>query len=141
MGFQKLSNINHLFKERTRNFNSGMFNYQKINRRLKMSDINKLADEIINSGKVVIDAAKGIHGVDGAVKIIPGVIAEVELAAQKTQGMTSAEKKELAINIINRLIDIPLIPESVEAMLLGYAIDAIVAALNKLVGKDWIKLA
>ncbi len=106
-----------------------------------MSDINKLADEIINSGKVVIDAAKGIHGVDGAVKIIPGVIAEVELAAQKTQGMTSAEKKELAVTIINRLIDIPLIPESVEAMLLGYAIDAIVSALNKLVGKDWIKLA
>lgn len=139
MGFQKLSKVNPLFKENARNFNSGIRNYQKINRRLKMSDIEKMADEIINSGKVIVDAAKGIHGVDGAIKIIPGVIQEVELAAQKTQGMTSAEKKELAVTIINRLIDIPRLPESVEAVIIGWAIDAAVSALNKLVGKDWLK--
>jgi hypothetical protein len=111
-------------------------------REKKMSDdkIKKLAEEIMTSGREIIDRIKSVHGVEGAISAIPDVLIMVEKKAAELTGLSGAEKKQLAIEILNTLIDVPLLPEAIEGKLIGIAIDAAVAALNKIAGKEWIKL-
>ena len=104
-------------------------------------DIKAMAQEIIEAGKAVFDRIKTIHGVDGAIAALPEVIRAVETKASEVTGMTGAQKKELAVEVINALVDIPFLPEKLEGILIGWAIDAVIAALNKLVGKDWLAVS
>jgi len=54
----------------------------------------------------------------------------------KEVGATSKEKKQTAVKTLNWLIDIPVVPEWLEGKVIGVAIDAAVAALNKF-KHDW----
>ena len=49
-----------------------------------------------------------------------------------------SDKKELVIKVLNRLIDIPKVPEFAEAWVIGFAVDLIVCTLNKSLGQDWL---
>lgn len=96
--------------------------------------------EIMAGAKDIINRIKSVHGVDGAVSAIPDVILMVEKYAAGITGLSGPDKKALAIEILNTLIDVPLLPEAIEAKLIGIAIDAAVGALNKIAGKEWVTL-
>lgn len=96
-------------------------------------DCEKKADEIIENSKELAEDIK-----DGGIKYIPAAIKSVEFEAIK-DGFNGSDKKKLAISIINKLINIPVLPEWLEEKIIGFAIDAIITTLNKFIGKNWIE--
>jgi len=98
-------------------------------------DYEKKAEELVAKLDEVKGKIQGVGSIKAALDIVPDVVSLVEAEAADLAG---ADKKKLAVAVLNKLIDIPFIPESVEAIIIGWAIDAAVAALNRLVGKDWL---
>lgn len=94
-------------------------------------DYKAKADELINSSKELAEDIK-----EGGIKYIPNAIKSVEFEAIK-EGFKGSDKKQLAIAIINKLVNIPVIPEWLEEKIIGFAIDAIIVTLNKFFGKKW----
>jgi len=129
-----------------------------------MSDaMEKLAEKTLEDMKSVLDAAKEAQAVKeafnnkegtgffslvkrvaNAIKagfnVIIEVVERVEVVGADIK-LAGSKKKELAVIVINKLIDIPYIPETAEAYLIGFAIDAMIAVLNKKIGKDWLSKA
>ena len=68
-------------------------------------------------------------------KILQAVV-EVE---STTKGESSKFKRAraVAIGISNAVIDIPFVPERIEAWMLGYLIDCMVWCWNRVFGTDW----
>lgn len=79
-----------------------------------------------------------IKSVNGLIDTIQIVLTEVEKLGKAVEGMTGQEKKDLAVEIINKQIDIPFLPEFVEAKLISQVIDIVVGYLNKWFGKAWL---
>jgi hypothetical protein len=100
-------------------------------------DIKKLAGEVIEDLKALKTEAAEIKGVKDALGVIPDVIKKVEEVAGGVK-LAGGQKKELAVAIINALVDIPWVPESAEAALISLAIDAMIAGFNKLFGNTWL---
>jgi len=94
-------------------------------------DYEAKADELIKSSKELAEDIK-----EGGIKYIPAAIKSVEFEAIK-EGFNGADKKQLAVSIINKLINIPIMPEWLEEKIIGFAIDAIITTLNKFLGKNW----
>lgn len=103
-------------------------------------DYDKKADELLEGMKALKGSIVSVHSLKDAAELLPEVIRMVEAAAADEE-IIGADKKKLAVTLLNKLIDIPMLPEAVEGMLIGWAIDAIVSALNKLFGKDWLAKA
>ncbi len=100
-------------------------------------DYEKKAQELLDNLGTVKDRIKGVSGLKAAIEAIPEVVALVEnLGVEEV--IASADKKKLAVAVINALVDIPFLPESVEGMLIGWAIDAVISAFNKLLGHNWL---
>lgn len=60
------------------------------------------------------------------------VLIKAVQAAEEEYGSGQGElKKELAINIINNLVDIPTIPEILEEQIISVVIDLVVFIFNK----------
>lgn len=76
-------------------------------------------------------------GADAIHAVISAVVDKVEEIAADIK-MAGAEKREVAIRVINLLVDIPYAPENVEAYIFGYTIDTIIRELNNRLGKDWL---
>lgn len=116
---------------------------RKLLRRKTMEpvDIEKLAAETVEDLKDLKAEGKKVKDVKSALQIIPAVIKKVEEISKNVK-LASSQKKELAVAVINKLVDIPWVPEADEAVLIGLAIDAIIAAVNKWFGASWLaKLA
>ena len=76
----------------------------------------------------------------GAAKVhdlVADVVHKVEELAANIK-LAGADKKALAVKVINLLVDIPYVPESLEEIIFSYAVDAIVAAFNRKLGKGWL---
>jgi len=99
--------------------------------------IEKLADEITNELLHLKEEVKKVKGVKGVINVLPDVVKAVEVSASNVK-LASDAKRELAIVIINKLIDVPYVPEVGEAVLIGLAIDTLISAFNKLFGKNWL---
>jgi len=87
------------------------------------------------SVKEAIKAADGIFkkafaGAKAAAAVISDVINHVEEIGAVLE-MAGAQKRALAVSVINTLVDIPLLPESGEAALIGFMVDLVVAAYNQ----------
>lgn len=78
-----------------------------------------------------------LAGVAKVRELVSDVVDKVEEVAGDIK-LAGKDKRELAIKIINLLIDIPYVPENIEAWIFGYTIDVIVGELNKRLGKDWM---
>jgi len=52
-------------------------------------------------------------------------------------GLSGEDKKGLAIAILNKIINIPIIRENTEAKIIGFAVDSFVDVLNKIFSKKW----
>lgn len=68
---------------------------------------------------------------------VTGVVNAVEEIAHELGGVTGAQKKQAATEFLNEAIDIPLVPEFIEAWVFGFCIDQAVAKLNSLYQKTW----
>lgn len=100
-------------------------------------NIEKAADELVEKLEALKKEVKDMKTLKDIVFILPDVIKLVESFASKFK-VKGRSKKELAIAIVNKLVDIPYAPEAAERVLIGLAIDAAINALNKLFGKDWL---
>ena len=81
---------------------------------------------------------KAFKAVSAAVSVITDVVQRVETLGADLK-LAGAQKKELAVAVINSLVDIPWVPEALEAQLIEFAVDAIVGAFNKKFGKGWLE--
>jgi hypothetical protein len=50
---------------------------------------------------------------------------------------SSQDKRNMAVKLLNDVIDIPFVPESLEGIVFGWAIDLIVSSFNRY-GHDWL---
>jgi hypothetical protein len=80
-----------------------------------------------------------MDSINGKIDMIQITVTEVEKTAIDVGGMTGADKKKLAVDIINKFIDIPILPENAEALLIGWVIDFFIGIVNKIIGKLWVK--
>lgn len=94
------------------------------------------------------DGPQGFLGIPGFIRralagiaaihaLVSNVVDKVEEIAVDIK-MAGAEKKALAVKVLNLLIDIPYVPENIEAWIFSYTIDIIVRELNKRLGNDWM---
>ena len=72
--------------------------------------------------------------------IIVDVVRLIEDYSANVQLLTGEEKKEVAVKMLNDVVDIPWVPEFVEASLIGWSIDLVIDLLNKYIGQDWLNL-
>ena len=79
------------------------------------------------------------RGLLAIAKLFGPVIKTVEEVALEGVKLSGAEKKEAAVAILNELIDIPLLPEWIEAKVISLIIDAVVEGFNSIFSKLWIK--
>lgn len=118
-------------------------------------DIKELADKTvadIKSGALVVE---GLVDVKEAVKDASGILGKIAAGAMaisrlvysavkyvETIGadmkLAGAEKRELVIQVINRLVDIPWLNESMEAAIIGFAIDVLITGFNEHFGHSWL---
>ena len=119
-------------------------------------EINKLAAKVVAELKDGADIVAGIKAVkeawasesnvlkkafkavSAAVSVITDVVQRVETLGADLK-LAGAQKKELAVAVIDSLVDIPWVPEALEAQLIEFAVDAIVGAFNKKFGKGWLE--
>lgn len=113
----------------------------------------KIADEIYNTVQASVEKAHVVDGLDvksarALVDISDAVVTEVERLSQDdlvTNGLTGEDKKEIATDVIARLItiDISWVPNFIEDKAKHYIVSSIiefvVGWLNKKLGKDWLK--
>lgn len=118
-------------------------------------EIKKLAEQVVAELKdsaEILDGVKAVKAawgsesnilkkafkaVSAAVSVITDVVQRVETLGADLQ-LAGDKKKELAVAVINSLVDIPWVPEALEAQLIEFAVDAIVGAFNKKFGKGWL---
>ena len=78
-----------------------------------------------------------VSSVQDVVKLINFLIRFVEDLSRKEE-IQKADKEEIVIDLINRLVDIPKIPEFAERLIIQLVVKSIVEALNQNLGKNWI---
>ena len=66
------------------------------------------------------------------------VIKSVEEHSQDISKLSGSEKKDLSVSVINKIIDIPFLPEYFERVLIEWSIELAVQLFNKTGGKDWL---
>jgi len=79
--------------------------------------------------------------------VIRDTIVGIETISQEAKALTSKEKRDAVVNVINSCVDIPYLPEAAEKFIFGLAIDAILKVYNRKFGKgtgeepeaDWIE--
>lgn len=96
----------------------------------------------------IVEAVTELHGKAKSLKgkkiaevikvvseILPDVLKQVE---EIGDSLSSADKKELAIEACLKYCNIKYVPDAVERKIIGYMIDGSISMLNKWFGKDWL---
>ena len=117
--------------------------------------ISELADKTVadvRSGRLVVE---GLRDVKEAVKEAEGFLGKIKAGAKaigrlvygavkyveqlgRDLNLAGSEKRARAVQVINRLIDLPWLNESMEATMIGFAIDVLIAGFNAHIGKKWL---
>ena len=103
---------------------------------MEKEDIAKLR-ELFKSEYHWVKGAK-LNSLNGVVQAIIHLATFAEKASLDGR-LAKADKKALAISILNEYIDIPYLPEFAEEKLIGLAIDLVVNTINNIKGKNWGK--
>jgi len=88
-------------------------------------------------GKIKTVKTLGPKSVGVAIDIIEDVTIAIEEHSDEFETLSGSAKKKLAIDIINELIDIPVLPEIMEAKIIGFIVDTVIRLKNKWLGKGW----
>jgi len=101
----------------------------------------ELVDEIISASgeflKKVGEFSTGFS-LKKLYDVIIFVVMEVEKLAITIGNMSSEEKCELAVDLILKIVKIPVVPEFILKPLLKWLISYVVSEINKLIGKKWL---
>jgi hypothetical protein len=65
------------------------------------------------------------------------VATAVDQFASEFGALTSDEKKQVAVDTLDSLIDVPIVPDWLERATFGVLFDLTIFILNKFVGVDW----
>ena len=79
-----------------------------------------------------------IHSFQDLITILPDIIATTDLISKNFEKMSSKEKRDVVIHVVNSFIDIPVLPEWLEEKAIGRLINIIVGSFNSQFGKDWV---
>jgi hypothetical protein len=71
-------------------------------------------------------------------QLIYDSVKEVELFSKAFSKLTSDEKKNIVVEILDELVNIPWCPAFIERMLFTWTINFIVYIFNSIGGKEWI---
>lgn len=98
--------------------------------------------EAVQSAKAAMAAEEGalkkaLAGIRAIQPVVTEVVHVVERVGAESK-LAGDKKRELAIAIINELVDIPMVPEAGEAYIIGFIIDMLIGAFNKKLGKAWV---
>lgn len=69
---------------------------------------------------------------------IADVVVYIESVARETRALTGKQRRDAAVRALNQVINIPILPESLERRLFGILVDAVIQTLNRFLGHDWI---
>ena len=72
------------------------------------------------------------------IKDFAKIVGECIVEAEKLMGMSGANKKDYVVKALNAVIDIPFIPEAIEAKIIGLIVDIVVDVVNKYWGHKWL---
>lgn len=87
-------------------------------------------------GKVKkVKGKKVVEVIAIASEVLPDILKKVEEIGDK---LSSADKKELAIEAFLKYCNIKYLPDAVERQIIGLLIDGSISMLNKWFGKDWL---
>jgi len=109
-----------------------------------------LADELCEKVNAVIDGAKTINNFSTkstrkVLDIVDMVVTVIEQHSTHVSKLSGSEKKDLAVEVLNRFINIKVkfVPRSlmdkIEGMMIGFIIEFAVNWLNKRLGKAWLQ--
>lgn len=98
----------------------------------------EIIEEIKGKVSEAKSTVKGVKSAGDAIKLLPTVVKAVEELSKEIK-QSGLNKRNLAVNVINSFIDIPFIPESIECSIIGIAVDAVIATVNKYLGKQWLQ--
>lgn len=104
-----------------------------------MADITAVVKAVEASLASLADEFKQVKTLWGAVKMVPHVVEAVEVAVVTVGPLTGPEKKQVAVIVLDDLVDIPLLPDSVERVIIGWAVDLVVHVANGWLAR-WLKL-
>ncbi len=107
--------------------------------------IDSVATDLIKNSKLVIKLAKEIKSTGFSFgklkKVVQQVCIIVETYTNDVGILSSSAKIELAVEIINIIVDIPYIPEWLERKIFKVVVKKVVNYLNKKFGDEWLKKA
>jgi len=107
------------------------------------ADVNKLAELMREELHYILAALKTIDKVDWKVigRVMIFLVHRIELLAKEVgEGEFSGQdKKRALVTVVNEVINLPFLPEFVEAHLFSAILDIIVAAYNEAFGHFWIE--
>ncbi len=100
---------------------------------------NKVVLEIKEIRDVIEEDSQEKKWYETVYKAIPFVIQTVEdFALNYKTDLKGADKKALAVSLLNKAIDIPYVPEWAEAKLFSFGVELIVKFFNNKFGKKWL---
>ena len=65
----------------------------------------------------------------GAFKEIPDVLSQIQELG-KAMKLTGEQKKEVAVHLINEMVNIPILPESIERKIISAVVESVLVALK-----------
>lgn len=71
-------------------------------------------------------------------ELVYGSVKEVELFSKKYSALDGETKKDVVIEILDELVDIPWCPAFLERMLFTWTINLVIYIFNSIGGKEWI---
>lgn len=110
---------------------------EQIKERLKV-EFSEAAEQL----KLAFAALKKLKIAQAVILVyetVSGLVLAVEEIAHDLGEVSGADKKKALIEFLNEAIDIPYVPEFVEAWIFGFAVDTAVGKFNLLYQKSWFK--
>lgn len=110
-----------------------------------MTDLPELAKSILEDLAGLVEKAKqitsfGPEAISVIWEIVVEVITAIEKYSSEVEHLTSHEKRSIAAQSLNALIDIPWVPEWMEAKVFDFAVDGAIQLFNSILGNSWLKV-
>jgi len=103
--------------------------------------MNDLVEQVYSDVKELIEALKEFKGKSWT-EMIPLFVELVKAVIEKVEfykDLTGEEKREIAVGVLNKAVDIPMLPEFMEERVFGLLVDVTVNLLNNFFGKNWLQ--
>lgn len=100
-------------------------------------DVSEMASMLYNELKATAEEALKARGVKGWGSLVPAVIVRVEQIREAGAPLSGPEKKAVAATVLNRLVNLPIVPEFVEQKIFEAAVDWFVEFFNRSYGHKW----